>query len=175
MFNSSQIPSNVPHYSESEIAAACWKWGKQLWVPAGIDGPKLLFALSGCESSFGADCKPRHEMAYCTGAYSANPEVEALTRVYGCAAHCSYGPWQILLVNCIGAAPQDMLSLNRAAMETVGFINRRILKREGASTVAEVADAYNSGDWRDANKPAKYMHDCIAYYISKTMPDEVMA
>lgn len=155
----------MPNYTKHEVADACMRWGCYLWVPKEINGPQLLWALSGCESSFGANCAPRHEEAYCTGVYSHTPEVEQLTQAYGHAAHCSYGPWQILLVNCeSGTAPQDLTNILHAAMETVRFINQRILKAQGATTVAEIADAYNSGTWRDSIVPEKYIADCESYY-----------
>jgi hypothetical protein len=165
-----QLPTVVSMFTRLEVADEFRKWGTHLWVPSDIDGPRLLWALSGCESSFGANCTPRHEAIYCTGRYSQSPEVVQLTKLYGHGAHCSYGPLQILLVNCIGASPQDMSSLSRAVMESAGFINRRILKAQGAKTVAEIADAYNSGTWRDQIIPEKYIAYCQKYYDSEPMP-----
>ncbi len=140
-------------------------------MPPEIHGPRLLWALSGCESSFGLYCEPRHEEAYCTGIYSHSPQVMKLTELYGHGAHCSYGPWQIMLVNCNSdAAPHDLMDISRAAMDTAVFINRRILKGEKATTVEQIADAYNSGDWRDRHVPEKYIADCLDYYAHKALP-----
>lgn len=165
------IPDVMPNFTEREVANECWRWGRYLWVPDSISGPHLLWALGGCESSFGLNCQPRHEAAYCTGAYSHTPQIVKLTGDYGHGAHCSYGPWQILLVNCgSDPAPHDLMDISRAAMETVTFINRRILKGEKAITVAEIADAYNSGDWRDRIVPEKYIADCLEYYGHKPLP-----
>ena len=97
-------------FTRDQVAAACRKFGTLLWLPAGahIDGPRLLWAMSGNESTFGHHCTPRHEPAYCTGIYSRVSTVVALTEKYQHAAHCSYGPWQILLVNCDeGVSPED--------------------------------------------------------------------
>lgn len=38
-----------------------------------LDAQKLLLALVGCESSFGANCKPRHEPAHDTGGKYHSP------------------------------------------------------------------------------------------------------
>ena len=156
-------------YTREEIARVCRSFGGLLWLPAEIDGSKLLWAIAGCESSFGANCKPRHEQYYHELAETHhNAEIVALTEKYGCGAHSSFGPWQELLVNCKpGTAPEDMANLNRAALETVQFINHRILEHEQAKTVKDIAAAYNSGKWRWVSTPPgviRYENDCQKYY-----------
>lgn len=164
-------------FSREEVARACRAWGKMLWIPQGaaIDGPQLLWALSGNESSFGANATPRHEPAYDFGGrFSENPLQAKLLGLYGSAGACSYGPWQEMLVNCgDGTTPDDMTNLNRCAMETVTFINRRILKLEQAKTIAEIAEAYNSGKWQWHEVPPgveTYAADCVKYYENEPMP-----
>ena len=162
-------------YLREDIAEACQTWGPMLWVPSGVDGAKLLWAISGCESSFGADCAPRHEPAYDAGGlYATNPEQAELLKLYGSAGACSYGPWQLLLVNVQPAAsPDDLASLHRCAMATVGYLNREILKRENPLTVEEIAEAYNSGKWKWQTVPAgvaRYAADCRNYYDNEAMP-----
>jgi hypothetical protein len=161
-------------FSREDLAQACIKWGRLLAAPAGVDGAKLLWALSGCESSFGENCKPRHEPYYHALAESGkNAQLNELTALFGCDAHSSFGPWQILLINCVkGTRPEEFIDLDRCAVQTVNFINRRILAAEKATTVAEIADAYNSGDWRDRQPAsvAKYVADCQRYYDTEPMP-----
>lgn len=176
------IAAYTVRYSQRQIAAACRKWGPQLWTPSGVDGVRLFWAIAGCESSFGANCAPRHEPAYCTGQYSKSPQVRALTTQFGHAAHCSFGPWQTLLVNVerFGpgdvlladdeVTPDDMIDCDIAARRAVDFMNQNIFRREHASTVAEIADAYNSGDWRDRIVPQQYIADCQRYYNDQAMP-----
>lgn len=164
-------------YTREQVAEACLTWGPKLWVPAGVDGVKLLWALSGCESSFGADAKPRHEPAYDVGGlYAANPEQAELLKLYGSAGACSYGPWQILLVNVTPpASPDDMARIDRCALAVVGFLNREILGREKAQTLEEIAEAYNSGKWKWQTVPAgvaRYAADCRKYYETEPMPAE---
>lgn len=164
-------------FAREEVADACRRWGAKLWVPAGISGPRLLWAISGCESSFGANCTPRHEPAYDVGGrYAENPDQAKLLELYGSAGACSYGPWQIMLVNCLpGATPEEMaVNVNRCALETIGFINRRILKAQGATKVSEAAISYNSGRWQWREVPAgveRYAEQCEKYYESEPMPD----
>jgi hypothetical protein len=158
-------------FTRLEIADACRRWGTHLWTPAGLDGVRILWALSGNESSFGANLDPRHEDIYCTGKYSKNPDIVRLTAKFGHAAHSSWGPWQIMLSNCSpDTSPQDMASLDRSALETVTFINRRIFKYEKAATLEAIADAYNSGDWRDRIVPEKYIADFLHYYNDVPLP-----
>lgn len=161
-------------FTRDQIADACRKWGPRLLVPAGIDPVRLLWAISGCESSFGLNCKPRHEPYYHGLAVSGkNLQLVQLTALYGCDAHSSFGPWQILLVNCSqGTKPEDFTDIDRCAQESVTLINARIIKHESAATVAEIADAYNSGDWHDAQSAAvqRYVTDCQHYYDNVEMP-----
>lgn len=166
----------LTRFTREEIAAACRLWGKSLWVKGlDIDGPQLLWALAGKESSFGANCTPRHEDGYCPdahGRYSSAPIVQTLTAKFGHAAHCSYGPWQILLVNCgQDADPQRFERCEYAAMKTVAHINTAILDK-GATTIEQIADAYNSGNFRDGNVPEKYIADVLANY-KIPMPEAV--
>jgi hypothetical protein len=157
------------NFTRNELAKACREWGGYLWLPPEINGRWLLWAMAGCESSFGADCGPRHEPAYDVGGkYADNPAMAALLEKYGRAAACSYGPWQILLVNCgTKTAPQDMTNLDQCAVETVSFINRRILAEQKPSTVEEIAEAWNSGKWRWQTVPPgveRYAAECRRHY-----------
>jgi hypothetical protein len=161
-------------FSRTEIAVACRRWGTMLRVPDEIDGARLLWALSGCESSFGANCAPRHEPYYHDLAErGTNAQLVALTQMWGCDAHSSFGPWQELLINCSATMrPEDFANLDRCALEAATFINRRILIHEHAMTVAQIADAYNSGTWRD-QQPAgvtRYVAQCQQYYDAVPLP-----
>lgn len=155
--------------THSDLARACRSWGRMLWLPPAIDGPQLLWALSGCESSFGANCAPRHEPYYHQIALEKkNAQLVKLTELFGCDAHSSFGPWQELLVNCSETMkPEDFSNLNRAALEVVRHINRRILEPQKPTTVAEIATAYNSGKWHWTKlKPGvqRYAEECVKYY-----------
>lgn len=151
------------------IANLCTRFGAALKVPSTIDGARLLWALSGNESSFGLNCSPRHEAGYCHGGKYFD---KALTALWGCLAHCSYGPWQVMYVNISkgNLSPLDVaVKPELVANSAVQFINSRIIGLEKAATVEEIAEAYNSGDWRDElhpNKviPEKYIADLAKHY-----------
>ena len=167
-------------FTRNEVATACRKWSRWLWLPegAGIDGARLLWAMSGNESTFGGHCTPRHEPAYCTGIYGTSPAVIKLTELYDHDAHCSFGPWQILLVNCEQpCAPHELASIDRAAFETVKFLNRRIFDGQRAQTVEQVGIAWNSGTLHHPNGlpegVARYAEGLLAYYDHDPLPAEV--
>jgi hypothetical protein len=162
-------------FTRKEVAAACRKWGEMLRVPEGLDGARLLWAIAGCESSFGVNCKPRHEPFYHRLAVEQkNARLVEMTKLWGCDAHSSFGPWQLLLVNCSSTMrPEEFANLNRAALETALFLNRRILDH-GADNVIKIATAYNSGKWEWANMPpgvAMYAQQCRRYYETEPMAE----
>jgi hypothetical protein len=153
---------NVPRPT---IVDLCNRFGGALKVPPTIDGARLLWALAGNESSFGLNASPRHEQAYCHGGRYYD---KALTGIWGCLAHCSFGAWQVMYPNIsFGGAVSPLDVMNKpevAANAAVQFINRRILMAEKATTIEEIADAYNSGDWRDSIIPEKYIADLVKNY-----------
>lgn len=163
----------------NDLARACRAFGTCLWLPPTLDGPKLLWALSGCESSFGENTNPRHEAYYHELALKGtNAQLVALTTKFGCDAHSSFGPWQELLVNCSESmTPDQFTNVRRAAMESVGFINKRILKAEKATTLEEIAEAYNSGKWQWMTVPPgaeRYAAQCREYYDTVPLPAAVV-
>jgi hypothetical protein len=117
----------------------------QAFQPANVDARRLLIAMAMNESSGGKNCLPRHEPAYCTGAYSKAPQVVHLTGLYGHNAHCSFGPWQILLVNCPdGTNPEDLHEADACARVTADFMARLNVHKKPQS-VAEWGQIWNGG------------------------------
>lgn len=167
--------------AKDDLARACRAYGSMLWLLPewNLDGPRLLWALSGCESSFGENCGQREEPFYQQLTESGtNAQLKALWLKYGAAAWSSFGPWQELLVNCAPAMrPEDFTNVNRAAMEAVIIINRRILGAEKATTLEEIAEAYNSGKWKWLALPPgveRYAADCRRYYDTVPLPAPVI-
>ena len=142
----------------------------KLKCPPDVDGVKLLWALAGNESSFGANAVPLHENAYCYRGKYFTKEVAELTRKHGCLAHCSYGPWQVLLINTKIAYDQpDPIAMHvnasYALVATVEFINKRIFDSQGAKDLKQIADSYNSGNFRDTIIPTAYIDKLVKNYI----------
>ena len=80
------------------IAALCRKHAPDLltpvkWQGTSLDKVRLLWGLAGNESLFGVNCTPRHEHGYCYGGKYFN---SVASRSWGCLAHCSFGPWQVM-------------------------------------------------------------------------------
>lgn len=154
-----------------------------------IIGARLLWALAGNESSFGANCKPRFEQAYWIGGlYAQNGITQKNLNVkypQGAAAH-SYGPWQIMPCNAIGFKCEELATdLEKAAIATIGFIRRFVIGVRSARTLAEMLDVYNSGTWRDSETaekddgkhkgscrpgPDRYIHDGLKHYREEVQP-----
>jgi (2Fe-2S) ferredoxin len=158
--------------TRSTIAQLCRRFGPALKLPATISGEQLLWALAGNESTFGLHCSPRHESGYCRGGRYFEP---TLTSLWGCLAHCSYGPFQVMYPNISRGGnvdPRDVLRIPEiGANAAAQFINERILGHEKAATLEQIADAYNSGDWRDDNRPAGYIAELVKNYAVPMAPE----
>jgi hypothetical protein len=160
-------------FSQQQIAAACAQYGPELLnLPPGVTGPQLLWAISGNESSFGANCTPRHEPAYDVGGpYGDGAVMKPLLALYGSAAACSYGPWQIMFCNVAsGWTPTDLEDLDKAAQATVAFMNVEFSRFKPAS-LAEIGECWNAGHpIRPPSMPsppvAAYVHELVGNYAT---------
>ena len=135
------------NFTKQQIADACRQYGPLLAnLPPGIDGTQLLWAISGNESSFGANCTPRHEPAYDVGGvYGNRPVIKPLLAKWGSAAACSYGPWQIMFCNAAsGRDPEDFDDLRICAQDTVAYLNR-LLYRWKPGYLAQIGECWNEG------------------------------
>lgn len=138
------------NFTRAQVAAQCVAFGGQVGpLPDGVDGSQLLWAMAGTESSFGADCTPRHEPAFDVGgAYGSHVPMPALLAIYGSpAAACSYGPLQVMLCNAGGLAPSGFDDIAEAFHASVTFLNQQ-LRRFKPQSLAEVAEIWNSGSIR---------------------------
>jgi len=133
------------------IAALCRKHAPDLlspvlWQGTPLDKVKLLWGIAGVESSFGNNCNPRHEAGYCYGGRYFNP---ALTHEWGCLAHCSYGPWQVMFGNFpVGVSPlalmwaEDGASAAELCLHGAAVVLNRAIAR-GVRNLGEIVVAYN--------------------------------
>jgi hypothetical protein len=161
--------------SKSELAEICQQHGSLLQPylsdctdPDGkmLDGPKLLWAMSGRESSFGQDMKPRHEPAYDVGGvyWKLSQEVKDGCALYGHDFACSYGPLQVLAVNTKGWTPEEMGKDPFAALEAACmFLKNYVLGRKRAHTLAEICQCWNGGHV-GATTTAGYVDEVTKYY-----------
>lgn len=161
------------------ISDLCAKYGPRLSVQVPLDGARVLWALAGCESDFGVNGLPRHEQGYCYGhAYDVKP----LSRQWGCAAHCSYGPWQMMFAHLHDLLPAPLrdpsllifpagengqkfrIAADYLCVAAVDFLNAEILGSQGATTLAQIAKAWNHGNWRDSYDDSGYTTRAARFY-----------
>ena len=158
-------------FTHQQISAACLTYGPELEnLPASVNGPQLLWGMSGNESSFGYNCAPRHEPAYDVGGvYGDGPVMKPLLALYGAAAACSYGPWQIMFCNVAsGWRPSDLDDLDKVAQATVAFLNVQF-NHWNPANLPEIGEIWNAGhSIRPPAVPspavARYVHELIQNY-----------
>jgi len=149
------------------IAALCRKHAPDLLTPAKwqgtpLDKVRLLWGLSGVESSFGLNCTPRHEPGYCYGGRYFNTFT---SKSWGCLAHCSFGPWQVMFANFpIGVSPLSLVweTDGRVPAEVCILGAMRVLNGvigRGASNLSDLVIGYNG----PANEPeySARLSDCL--------------
>lgn len=152
------------------ILSLCQKYGPMLRVPPGIDGAKVMAAIAANESSTGQNCKPRYEPAYDRGGRYADATQIKLLNEFGVEAAYSYGPWQQMFCNCPGYVPMELrLHPERCAVAFVAHFNNYVVRHCGAASMAEFAQAWNSGNCdRKPKTPGviRYIADAEAAYAS---------
>jgi hypothetical protein len=144
------------------------QYGSQLALPVQgiLDPVAVMCAFAQNESSFGADCKPRHEPAYDRGGRYDRNEQAALLDKYGHAAAFSYGPWQTLPCNALAFSPAELeADPEICARAFVADMNHRVLPH--AMTLGEMAQIYNAGHVAIVMAPGvlRYAGDLRANYI----------
>jgi hypothetical protein len=152
-----------PMRIERETYEAIQEHAGSLQAPAGLDPALLLLSLSVVESSGGFNNQRRVEPAYLPGGRYCN---QALYDQYGDDAAASWGPLQVMYVTAkeLGypGAPQDLGLPSENIPVAIKLINRRIVGR-GATTLEQIADAYNSG-FKDQIIPQEYIRQVKAAY-----------
>lgn len=133
----------------------------------GEDPARILAAIAHNESYYGKYNQPRVEPGYSPGGYYFRRAAHVRDEFdqWGAMAAASHGSFQILHIVAweLGyrgrpaALQDDALGIGFA----IRLINRRIVVR-GAQTLVEIADAYNSGCFKDANVPHRYIQKFLA-------------
>jgi hypothetical protein len=141
-----------------------------------IDGPRLLWAMAGRESSFGANMKPRFEPAYYMGGLywraqtPGGKEVRDGVAMYGRDFACSYGPLQIMAINAKGHSPLELGSdPEKALAASCAKLRLDVLGRQKARTIPEICQCWNGGHV-GAAIPQVYTDTVEHNYNSVPMP-----
>lgn len=136
------------NFTRQQIADACRAHAGDLDASLldGYDAAQLLWAICGNESSFGANCSPRHEPAFDVGGtYAAAPAQAALLKAFGSLGACSYGPMQVMLVNApAGYSPNDFDDVDKA-IAAGAYALGRLLAHNKPTTLAQIGACYNGG------------------------------
>lgn len=152
-------------FSCKDVLEKCQKYGPNLHVPAPLEGPRVMWAIAGNESSFGANCGPRHESSYDTGGstWERSDLQKSLVLKYGSDAACSFGPWQMMYINFSGADTPTQLTtdLDALAVEFVRFFNKFVIQIRHAETLQEIGMVWNSGHISEEPSPV------VAAYCTK--------
>lgn len=124
-----------------------------------VHGGRLLLTIAGLESSFGEQrLFVRYEPAYAPGGRYHNSDVQKMWKIYGCLAASSFGTFQLMLPTAreLGYTghPIDLQKDSICAYWATQLILKRFIQTQGATTLEQVLDAYNSGTFRDSNVPA---------------------
>lgn len=166
-------------FTRAEVARCCLKYGPFLKLD-GIKGPVgevldpvlFMWAFALNESIHeGPDilsCPPRFEKAYWEGGRYADPnnyrcryQIELNVR-FGKDGAKSYGNWQVMLCNT-GYKPEEFIRCEAGAEAFLGHMNRAIAAQK-PPTLRDVADMYNSGNWRDKFDVPAYTQRLMANY-----------
>jgi len=157
------------------IAALCRKHALGLltpvkWQGTPLDKVRLLWAVAGVESSFGLNCSPRHETGYCYGGRYFDRE---RSKAWGCLAHCSFGPWQVMFSHFpLGVSPLSLLwdtdggiAAEIGIRGAIDVLNHSI--SQGAGNLADISIAYN-GPANEEEYSAR-LFECL----DRPMPESV--
>ena len=167
------------NYTPAQVKAASILYGPKLNLMGLTDfsgkplvGSRLMYAISGEESSFGENCGPRFEPRYWN-----RPVLMQITlnAQYGKAAAMSYGPWQLMFAASVQyykpIIPADLLTpdINIHAEGAVAFINEYVIKDQKAADLYDIARIFNSGNKIEPLTPgvSAYIKKVIGYYTTE--------
>jgi hypothetical protein len=143
-------------FQKQDVLAACQRYGPLLESPDGLDGAHIMGAIATNESSLGLNCGPRHEPSYDVGGaiYNGSTMQQSLVREFGTAAACSFGPWQMMFINCPGYMPADLeTNVEDCARCFVSFFNSYVIHARKAQNLNEIGQVWNAGHISAAPAP----------------------
>lgn len=176
-------PVTIPSASEmvAAIDAAIDARAPLLRVgSSGIHPRAVLQAIAHVESGYGRQwAASKHEEAYCyggpyykgdgPGGRMGDDVLRRLTDQWGCSAHESWGPWQVLYITAWEHGYRDDPVRLRMPSVSIGpvieVLNRRMFDRgHTAPGPRDVFDAWNSGRARDRIVPEDYIRKAMPHY-----------
>lgn len=166
------MTSSIWKFTRKEVADNCLAFGPQLKLDGitdsqgrPLDGAMVMWAFALNESYHEPKdklppdffvCPPRFEPAYWNGGRYANERHQAELNIrFGKDGPCSYGCWQVMLVNT-DFRPEEFERCSVGARSFVSFLNGRVAAQQ-PKTLRDLGDLYNSGNCHDRNEPLAYM------------------
>lgn len=148
------------YHSPQEFEAICVDLAPKLQFSFGLNKVGILMGIGGIETDFAKKNRPRFEPAYAPGGkYFKAAHMQGLWDTYGDWACMSYGPWQIMAVKALelgySGPVGDLWDGRISGPYVVMFLNN--IFTSGAQKIEDVLDAYNTGNYRDANVPKDYI------------------
>ena len=160
------------------------------FTPApGISGSLLLEAIAHVETNGGRANWPRLEAGYIPKGLAITAQGRVISGTGACVNQvvrqrwqrwapdswgtaASWGPWQILYHTAadLGFAGAPWELWTDAASRPWVMKRLEVIGRQGAATVEQFADAWNSGDFRDDRVPAVYIRSVAAAYKALSVP-----
>lgn len=157
----------IDYHSVEDLEKICLELAPSLQFSFGLDKFGILMSLSGVETDFAKINRPKHEAAYAPGgAYFKNVQLSGLYKIAGAAASCSWGPWQLMAVKALELGfeghPADLHSGRISGPFVVMLLNKIV--QDGATTMDQLCDAYNTGSFRVGEPPKEYIAKFWNYY-----------
>lgn len=148
------------------------QYASQLHIDRSRLSPEaILKAIAHMETSYGErGLATLHENAYCYHGtyYHASPSLQKESYKWGCQAHCSYGPWQILYITAWEFGFRDDPTLLREGTHSLPYVinvlNKRVADKLSDERPEDFFDAWNSGNPRDHIVPAEYIAKAMSIY-----------
>jgi hypothetical protein len=147
-----------------------------------IDVDRAMAAIKRVESSDGHNNYPRFEAAYAPKGETFTVQGHLITGTgacwnaivakrwaqYGMASACSFSSYQILAHTAMDIGFADVPWALWDDRIAATYVRRKILGiiGMGATTIEQLADAWNSGSFKDGIIPTKYIADVRAAYDS---------
>lgn len=164
---------------DPEVRAICQANGSQLSTVQ-LDGPRLLMAIAMIESSGGMNNYPNFEPYWVPAGTVftiegkiqrgrhplSNQLVVDRYADHGMASGCSFSAWQILYHTAADMGFKDKpwkLWDNKVAIH---WVVKRLkkLEKQGAVSIEQFADAWNSGSFKDKIIPERYIKEVSEAY-----------
>jgi hypothetical protein len=160
---------------QAAIAEAVAHWSPQLRCGSEINAVALMRAVCQNETVGGVRwAATLHEPAYCYGGlyYKGDGGVDLrnLTGTWGCLAHQSYGPWQVLFITAYEHGFRDdplrLRDPQTCAEYFAKILNRRLFDKETlpVPTLDDAFAVWNSGQRASRAVNPKYVEDGTKHY-----------